>query len=127
MELAKEAIDLMGFNEIQFDYVRFPEDAYNMSKNASSQVISNVDKYLEIATTSGVNAMVIDIKDGALAYPSEIAKEYSMTAYNTAMNNLDNYKSAIKKIKDAGIYTIGRIVVFNDYHFGKDHPEECIK
>ena len=26
----------MGFNEIQFDYVRFPEDAYNMSQNSST-------------------------------------------------------------------------------------------
>lgn len=30
VELAKEAVHEMGFNEIQFDYVRFPEDAYNM-------------------------------------------------------------------------------------------------
>ena len=36
VELAKEAIEIMGFNEIQFDYVRFPEDAYNMSKSAST-------------------------------------------------------------------------------------------
>ena len=50
-----------------------------------------------------------------------------MTAYNTAMNKLDTYKSAVQKIKDTGIYTIGRIVVFNDPHFGKDNPEECIK
>ena len=48
-----------------------------MYLNGSSNVISQVDSYLEIATTSGVNAMVVDIKDGALAYPSEIAKEYS--------------------------------------------------
>ena len=31
VSLAKEAVELMGFNEINFDYVRFPEDAYNMS------------------------------------------------------------------------------------------------
>ena len=71
--------------------------------------------------------MVVDIKDGALAYPSEIAKNYTMTAYNTAINKLETYQNAINKIKDAGIYVIGRIVVFNDYHFGKDNPEECIK
>lgn len=29
--LAVEAVKLMGFNEIQFDYVRFPEAAYEMS------------------------------------------------------------------------------------------------
>ena len=33
VELAKATIHDVGFNEIQFDYVRFPEDAYNMSKS----------------------------------------------------------------------------------------------
>ena len=47
-----------------------------------------------------------------------------MTAYNTAINSMETYQNAIKKIKDAGIYVIGRIVVFNDTHYGKDHPEE---
>ena len=41
------------------------KNAKSMYLNGSSQVISNVDKYLEIATTSGVNAIVVDIKDGA--------------------------------------------------------------
>ena len=90
-------------------------------------VINNIDAYLDIATNNGVNAIVVDLKDGALAYPMEIAKEYSMTAYNTAINSYDSYKNAIDKIKNAGIYVIGRIVVFNDSHYGKDHPEDCIK
>ena len=71
--------------------------------------------------------MVVDIKDGALGYPVEIAKDYSMTAYNTAINSFESYKSAIDKIKAAGIYVIGRIVVFNDSHYGTDHPEACIQ
>ena len=120
-------LDYYPYEKVEFENNPLLKNAKSMYLNGSSQVISNVDKYLEIATTSGVNAIVVDIKDGALAYPSEIAKEYSMTAYNTAMNKLENYKSAVKKIKDAGIYVIGRIVVFNDYHYGKDHPEECIK
>ena len=33
VELAKATIKDMGFNEIQFDYVRFPEAAYNMSRS----------------------------------------------------------------------------------------------
>ena len=88
--------------------------------------ISSIDSYLNIATKNGVNAIVVDIKDGALAYKSQVAKEYSQTAYNTNINSYDAYKSAIKKIKDAGIYVIGRIVVFNDTHYGKDHQDECI-
>lgn len=32
VELAKEAVTLMGFNEIQFDYVRFPDDIYYLEQ-----------------------------------------------------------------------------------------------
>jgi len=120
-------LDYYPYEKIEFENNPLLKNAKSMYLNGSSNVISQVDSYLEIATTSGVNAMVVDIKDGALAYPSEIAKEYSMTAYNSSMNKLETYQEAIKKIKDAGIYVIGRIVVFNDPHFGKDHPEDCIK
>ena len=120
-------LDYYPYEKIEFENNPLLKNAKSMYLNGTSKVISQVDKYLEIATSSGVNAMVVDIKDGALAYPSEIAKEYTMTAYNSAMNELETYQAAIKKIKDQGIYAIGRIVVFNDPHFGKDHPEDCIK
>lgn len=120
-------LDYYPYEKIEFEENPLLKNTKSMYLNGSNGVISRIDEYLEIATTSGVNAMVVDIKDGALAYPSEIAKEYSMTAYNSSMNKLDVYQNAIKKIKDAGIYVIGRIVVFNDTHYGKDHPEDCIK
>ena len=120
-------LDYYPYEKIEFESNPLLKHAKSMYLNGTSKVISNIDEYLEIATTSGVNAIVVDIKDGALAYPSEIAKEYTTTGYNSAMNKLETYQSAIKKIKDAGIYVIGRIVVFKDVHFGKDNPEDCIK
>lgn len=120
-------LDYYPYEKVEFEGNPLLKKAKSMYLNAGGNVISNVDSYLEIATTSGVNAIVVDIKDGALAYPSEVAKEYSKTAYNTSINKLETYKTAIDKIKNAGIYVIGRIVVFNDPHFGKDHPEDCIK
>ena len=36
IKLALEAVELFGFNEIQFDYVRFPENAYEMSKSGKA-------------------------------------------------------------------------------------------
>ena len=132
----KYSRELYGGKASTLDYYPYekPEFADNplqktakaMYLNAGSNVINNIDSYLSIATSSGVNAIVVDLKDGALAYPMEIAKEYSKTAYETAINSYDTYKSAIDKIKKAGIYVIGRIVVFNDPHYGKDHPEDCI-
>lgn len=119
-------LDYYPVNKEEFENNPLLKNAKSMYLNGSNGVISKIDEYLDIATSSGVNAMVVDIKDGALAYPSEIAKEYSITAYNSSMNKLDTYQKAIQKIKDAGIYVIGRIVVFNDTHYGKDHPEDCI-
>lgn len=119
-------LDYYPFERVSFEDNKLLETAKSMYLNAGSNVINNIDSYLDIAKNNGVNMIVVDIKDGALAYSSEVAKEYSMTAYNTAINSNEKYKSAIDKIKDAGIYVVGRIVVFNDVHYGKDHPEDCI-
>ena len=117
-------LDYYPYERVEFEDNPLLKNAKAMYLNAGT--IGSIDRYLEIAKSSGVNAIVVDIKDGALAYSSEVAKEYSITAYNTAINSNVSYKSAIQKIKDAGIYAIGRIVVFNDVHYGKDHPEDCI-
>ncbi len=121
-----KTLDYYPYEKPKFENNPLLKNAKSMYLNAGSNVISQIDDYLEVATSSGVNAIVVDLKDGALAYPIEVAKKYSPTAYNTAINSKEEYKKAIDKIKDAGIYVIGRIVVFNDSHYGKDHPEECI-
>ena len=119
-------LDYYPYERVSFENNKLLETAKSMYLNAGSNVINNIDSYLDIAKNYGVNMIVVDIKDGALAYSSEVAKEYSMTAYNTAINSNEKYKSAIDKIKEAGKYVVGRIVVFNDVHYGKDHPEDCI-
>ena len=117
-------LDYYPYQKVEFEDNKLLKSAKSMYLNAG--VLGSIDSYLKIAKENGVNAIVVDIKDGALAYTSEIAKEYSMTAYGTAINDNDAYKAVIDKIKDAGIYAIGRIVVFNDTHYAKDHPEDCI-
>lgn len=117
-------LDYYPYERVDFEDNKLLKKAKTMYLNAGT--IGSIDSYLKIAKENGVNAIVVDIKDGALAYSSNIAKEISPTAYATAINDNSSYKSAIDKIKDAGIYAIGRIVVFNDVHYGKDHPEDCI-
>lgn len=102
------------------------EDAHTLYLNGSSSVLDNVDKYIELAKESNINAFVVDIKDGNLSYKSEIAKEYSKTSYDKAVYTVDNYKKIIAKLKDNGFYVIGRIVAFNDSLFASDNPEEAI-
>ena len=117
-------LDYYPYEKASFSDNPLLKDAKTMYLN--SGVIGNIDAYLNIATNNGVNAIVVDIKDGVLGYPSEAAKEYSPYAYENAINSVSSYKEAIDKIKNAGIYVIGRIVVFNDSHYGKDHPKDCI-
>ena len=117
-------LDYYPYERVEFEDNKLLKKAKTMYLNAGT--IGSIDSYLKIAKENGVNAIVVDIKDGALAYSSNVAKEISPTAYGTAINDNNSYKSAIDKIKDAGIYAIGRIVVFNDVHYGKDHPEDCI-
>lgn len=117
-------LDYYPYERVEFEDNKLLKKAKTMYLNAGT--IGSIDSYLKIAKENGVNAIVVDIKDGALAYSSNVAKEISPTAYATAINDNSSYKSAIDKIKDAGIYAIGRIVVFNDVHYGKDHPEDCI-
>ena len=117
-------LDYYPYERVEFEDNKLLKKAKTMYLNAGT--IGSIDSYLKIAKENGVNAIVVDIKDGALAYSSNVAKKISPTAYATAINDNSSYKSAIDKIKDAGIYAIGRIVVFNDVHYGKDHPEDCI-
>lgn len=93
----------------------------------SRYILNNIDEYINVAKQYGANAFVVDIKDGALAYKSEVSKNYTQKSYDTAMNTVENYKKAIDKLKNAGFYTIGRIVLFNDKLFAQDNPNDCIK
>ena len=120
-------LDYYPYEKVEFDNNPIMKKAKAMYLNAGKNVIADIDSYIKVATSSGVNTIVVDLKDGALAYPMEVAKEYSKKAYESAINSYDDYKKAIDKIKSSDIYVIGRIVVFNDPHYGADHPEDCIK
>ncbi len=117
-------LDYYPYEKPEFKDNELLKEAYTIYLNGA--VVNSVDEYINLAKDTGINAMVVDIKDGVLAYASDVAKTYSPTAYKNALRSMDEYRMAIKKIKDAGYYVIGRIVVFNDEHYGKDHPEDCI-
>lgn len=102
-----------------------PEEVKALYLN--SGVVKNVDEYIKLAKEYNLNSLVVDIKDNtAPAYKSPVMQKYSPTNYEHAFNSFEDYKKAIKKIKDAGLYAIGRITVFKDSYFIKDHPESAI-
>lgn len=89
--------------------------------------ISTIDDYIDIANNSGINAFIIDMKESdGPAYKSEVIRQYSPTSYERGYNSMEDYKAAVQKCKDAGIYVIGRIVTFKDDYYAMDHPEYCL-
>ena len=131
----KYGYDLHGGKAKNLDYYpyekpviegnEFCADARAMYLNCVAA--ANPDSYIKLIEKTDCNAVVVDIKDGVLAWPAETAKEWSPRSYKTAYTSHKKYKKGIDKLKDTGVYMIGRIVVFNDPIYAKDHPEDCIK
>ena len=117
-------LDYYPYEKPKFEDNVMPSEVRSLYMDASA--VSNVDEYIKLAKESGINAIVVDIKDGIVAYPANAMKEYSITNYNRAINSYEEYKNAIKKIKDAGLYVIGRITTFKDSNYATDHPEDTI-
>ena len=89
--------------------------------------LEELDQYIAIADNSGINAFVVDIVDGgAIGYADRVMQTYSPTGAAAANNTVEAYQAAIRKLKDAGYYVIGRITTFNDTCFVQDHPEYAI-
>jgi hypothetical protein len=90
----------------------------------SAGLTSRVDKIIDLAKTTELNTVVVDIKeDGSLNYVSNVdaVKKYGMqTKYYNPQN-------LIKKFHDNGVYVIGRIVTFKDKVLAKNRADLAIK
>jgi len=90
----------------------------------SAGLTSRVDKIINIAKTTELNTVVVDIKeDGSVNYESslDIVKKFGeQTKYY-------NPEKLIKKFHENGIYVIGRIVTFRDKTLAKNRADLGIK
>jgi len=121
------SLDYFPVEKAKFADNVMPSSVNALYLNGSKGVIGNVDDYISYAKTTKINAFVVDIKDsGVTSYPSNVMKEYSKTSFDKALNSFDSYKSAIKKIKDAGFYVIGRITTFKDSYYITDNKANAI-
>lgn len=112
----------------------YPREKGNFENNVMPKVVNalylsmgdigSVDSFIELAKNTGVNAFVVDIKDGQLAYQSKVAKEYSPK--DIGYHSIENYKKAIQKLKDNGFYVIGRICAFKDGAFALANQDEAL-
>lgn len=118
-------LDFYPYEKPVIEGKKFCRNARTMYLNCAAVV--SPKSYIKIIDQTDCNAVVCDIKDGVLAYKSEVAKELSPRSYKTAYTSKKKYRKGIDALKKTGVYTIGRIVVFNDPIYAKDHPEDCIK
>ena len=96
VDLAVEAVELMGFNEIQFDYVRFPDNTRKYEKN---KTIDFRNKYGETKAQAIQRFLMyaVDILHEHGAYVS--ADVYGESAY-TYVTAYGQYWPAISNIVD---------------------------
>lgn len=101
-------------------------DAKGVYVSIYTAASGRLDDLLELARTTEINAMVIDVKDdlGRMLYRSEAAAEFNPTANDG--NTIRDPAALLKRLKDEGIYTIARVVTFKDPAFSKAHPDKAI-
>ena len=120
-------LDYYPTEKVSFEDNVMPESVYALYLNCGSNVINNIDAYIEFAKDTEINAFVVDIKDNeSPAFPAKTFETLSPTNYEYAINSYDSYKNAITKLKEAGFYVIGRITVFKDSYYVKDNPSTAI-
>jgi hypothetical protein len=102
-----------------------PRALYLSSYGIASATLRN--PALALLEKTELNALVIDIKGdrGFLAHPSAIPLATEIGAQKPVI--LKNAGPLIASLKEKGIYTIARIVVFKDDLLARAHPEYAIK
>ena len=122
-----ESLDYFPRTKASFEDNKMPNPCYAIYLTCDPAILKDIDKYIEYAKTTKINAFVVNIMDGtSIGYNSPVYEEYSPTAYQYAQNSVADYQAVIQKIKDAGFYVIGRLTTFNDSFFCQDHPEYAI-
>lgn len=120
-------LDYFETTKPTFENNVMPESVYSLYLNDTKQVISKIDEYIELAKNTKINTFVVDIKDNnSIGYDSAVMEQTSPTSYKYANNTKEEYAKAINKLKENGFYVIGRITVFKDDYYVKDHPENAI-
>ncbi len=120
-----------GYADIDFSPQEKPGD-YNNNPRVTVNGIyltgysagsAKLDKMIDLADRSKINAFVINMKDdnGTMLFKTDIAEEMNPEAnVSVPVKDID---SVMKKLKEHDIYTIARIVCFVDPKYVKEHPE----
>jgi len=115
-----EAVDSLSEEEAVREAPKEVRALYFTCWSASKKGFA--DKVIKFASTTQVNAVVIDLKDfqGWVAYQSKLAKVESL---GTRWVIIKEIEQLIKKLHEHDIYLIARISVFQDPVLAKARPD----
>ena len=82
-----------------------------------------LDELIEIANTTEINAIVIDVKEGGVFYDSEV-QFFADAGTIRPLYDLDN---VLAKLRDNDIYAIARMVVFQDPIVAEARPDLAVQ
>lgn len=95
-----------------------------VTANAASSI--KMEKLMQIADSTEINAMIIDVKDdyGKITYQMDSATAKEIGAVT---NEISDMELLVKTLKDKGVYLIARIVAFKDPYLAEHKQELAIK
>lgn len=81
---------------------------------------------LDLARTTDLNAVVIDIKDfsGEVAYVTNISE---VKQYGAERAKIQDVRTFLRRLHEAGIYVIGRVTVFQDPVLAAARPDVAVQ
>ena len=88
---------------------------------------SRYDEILKMVETSELNSLVIDVKNdhGLMSYPSQVSIVNEVGADRRVP--VEDMAAVLAELKEKGIYTIGRVVIFKDPYLAEKKPEWAIQ
>lgn len=88
-----------------------------------STTAADVDRLIDIANATEINAIVIDIKEELVFYDTQV--QFFRDA--GTVNPIIDLPSLLKKMQDNNIYTIARLVVFKDSRVAERNPDLAVR
>jgi hypothetical protein len=84
---------------------------------------ATIQSIIDLAQTTDVNAVVIDMKEGTVYYDTDVQFFIDAEAVSPAFDPAQ----LVQRFEEAGLYTIARIVVFNDPVVAENRPDLAIQ
>ncbi len=84
---------------------------------------TTIQNIIDLAQTTEVNAVVIDMKEGTVYYDTGVQFFIDADAVSPSFDPV----TLVQRFEDVGLYTIARIVVFNDPIVAENRPDLAVQ